>query len=461
MFNKDVYIRRRNSLKNKVGNGIIVLAGNDEVPMNYKSNTYPFRQDSHFLYFFGIDSPKLLGVIDLDSNREFVVGDDPDLDDIIWMGSQKSLIEKASGAGINQIVSLKEFITYIQNRISRHERIHILPPYSAERVMFLGELFSCTPLEVEQYISKNLIQAIAGLRSVKEEVEIREIESTLNEVTSEMHLTMIRMANEGVMEYEISGAVEGLARKNDRLIPYPVICSVNGEVLHNHNHNNKLQPGQLLLLDAGCESPLHYATDITRTVPVGRTFSPQQKAVYEIVLKMQKEGIQQIKPGIPYLDVHLYTCQILAEELIALGLMKGNAADAVREGAHAMFMPHGLGHMIGLDVHDMEDLGEDNFAYNEEVKRSEIFGTANLRLGKRLEEGYVITVEPGIYFIPELYRQWKQKNKHAGFINYPEVEKYLGFGGIRIEDNVLVTSENHRILGNPIPKEINAIEKIA
>ncbi len=461
MFNKELYIHRRNTLRKQVGNGIIVLAGNDEVPMNYKSNPFPFRQDSNFLYFFGIDTPKLLGVIDLESNREFVVGNDPDLDDIIWMGSQKSLTEKAADAGIHEIVSLKDFISYIQNRISRHEPIHILPPYSAQRVLFLGELFSCTPLEVEQYISKRLIEAVADLRSVKEEAEIQEIESTLNEVTAEMHLTMMKMANEGVMEYEISGAVEGLARKNDRLIPYPVICSVNGEVLHNHNHNNKLQSGQLLLLDAGCESPLHYATDITRTVPVGRKFSTQQKAIYEIVLKMQKEGIQKIQPGIPYLDVHLHTCQILAEELIGLGLMKGNAADAVREGAHAMFMPHGLGHMLGLDVHDMEDLGEDNFAYNEEVQRSETFGTANLRLGKRLEQGNVITVEPGIYFIPELVRQWKQKNMHEGFINYQEVEKYLGFGGIRIEDNVLVTEDNPRILGNPIPKEIRDIEKIA
>lgn len=460
MFDKEIYVSRRKRLKEQINEGIIIIAGNDEVPMNYKANPFPFRQDSNFLYFFGIDTPKLIGVIDLENNQEFVVGDDPNLNDIIWMGKQQSLSDRAADSGITRTVTMKEFITYIQKHVAGKSRIHVLPPYSAERVLFMGELFSCNPLEVEKYISIPLIKAVANLRSKKEDVEIQQIESTLNEITSEMHVTMMKMANAGVMEYEISGTVEGLARKQDRLMAYPVICSVRGEVLHNHNHNNRLKEGQLLLMDAGCESPLHYATDITRTVPVGRKFSDRQKTIYEIVLHMLEEGTRMVKPGIPYMDVHLRTCHILAEGLASLGLMKGNPYEAVQAGAHAMFLPHGLGHMIGLDVHDMEDLGENNFAYDSEITRSEQFGTANLRLGKRLEEGYVITVEPGLYFIPELFEQWKQKNMHPQFINYSEVEKYLDFGGIRIEDNVLVTSDGARVLGTPIPKQISEIETL-
>lgn len=460
MFNKEVYINRREKLKNEIKDGIVIIAGNDEVPMNYKSNPFPFRQDSSFLYFFGIDAPKLLGVIDLDDNNEFLAGDDPSLDDIIWIGNQTNLAEKASGAGIVKTVSMKEFVSYIQKKINQEAKIHILPPYSAERILFLGELFSSNPLEVEKYISLELIQAVAKLRSVKETVEIQEIESTLNDVTYDMHVTMMKMAQDGVMEYDISGSVEGLARKKDRLVPYPVICSINGEVLHNHNHQNKLEQGKLLLMDAGCESPLHYATDITRTVPVGRTFSDEQKAMYDIVLKMQLEAIQQTKPGVPFKNIHLHACKVLVEELINLGIMRGNPDEAVNAGAHAMFMPHGLGHMIGLDVHDMEDFGEDNFAYDDEIIRSKQFGTANLRLGKRLQKGYVVTVEPGIYFIPALISQWKSQKMHDSFINYEKVEKFQNFGGIRIEDNVLVTEDGNRILGKPIPKTINEIENL-
>lgn len=461
MFNKEVYTDRRNKLKKEINNGIVLIVGNDEMPMNYKSNAFPFRQDSNFLYFFGLDAPKLIGVIDVDEDEEYIVGDDFTLDDIIWMGAQPSLNERGAKAGITNIMPLNKFVSEIQQKISSEKPVHILPPYSAKRILFLGELFSSNPLQVEKYISLELIKAVARLRSIKQDIEIKEIEDTLTNQTWDMHVNTMKMANAGVMEHEISGAIEGLARRNDRLVPYPVICSVRGEVLHNHVHNNRLKEGQLLLTDAGCESPEHYATDITRTVPVGRKFSNRQKNLYTIVLQMLQESIKNVKPGVAYKDIHLNACKILAKGLISEGLMKGDPDEAVAAGAHAMFMPHGLGHMIGLDVHDMEDLGEDNFAYDDEIRRSSQFGTANLRLGKKLEPGYVLTVEPGVYFIPELANQWKGQNLHESFINYAAVEKFLDFGGIRIEDNVLVTDSGQRILGKPIPKTIKEIENMA
>ncbi|MFW5656611.1 MAG: aminopeptidase P family protein [Bacteroidota bacterium] len=460
MFHSSIYQNRRKELMASIGPGIALIFGNKETPMNYPGNPYPFRQDSNFLYFFGVDQPGLVGILDADSGEEVILGNELDLDDIIWMGFHETIREKAHKAGIEKVTPAQELVTYINKAKENKRPIHFLPPYPHERRIKLAELLGVVPGAVEKEVSLPLIQAVAALRSRKIPEEIDQMEKTLSEVTHPMFVTAMRMADAGMTEFEIAGTLEGLALREDLRLAYPIICSVRGEVLHNHDHSNVLKSDQMLLVDAGSESPMHYATDITRTIPVNRRFAPRQKAVYEIVLQAQEAAINAIKPGVAFKDIHLLTCKVLTEGLKGLNLLKGNTDNIVEQGAHAMFLPHGLGHMIGLDVHDMEDLGEDNFAYTEEITRSAQFGTANLRLGRPLEEGYVVTVEPGLYFIPALVSQWKEKKMFAEYINYPEVEKFTGFGGVRIEDNILVTKDGYRILGKPIPKTVSEIESL-
>mgnify|MGYP000695868106 FL=1 len=459
MFETRVYRSRRQVLKQKLGSGVALFPGNKEAPINYPANTYYFRQDSSFLYFFGLDSPNLYGLIDIDEDREIIFGDDLSLEDIIWMGHQPRLIERARKVGIKEVKPLKELEPAIKNCLSAGRQIHYLPPYRQETILELARLLGKPAEEVKPGASKELIKATVALRSIKEEIEIKEIESALN-ITREMYLTAMKMARPGKTEWELVGAMEGIALSHGCHLAFPTILTINGQILHNHDHSNRLIKGKLLVIDAGVESTEHYASDITRTLPVGWKFNQKQKEIYEIVLKAQEQAIQAIKPGLPYKEVHLQTCRIIASGLKDLGLMKGNIEEAVEKGAHALFFPHGLGHMLGLDVHDMEGLGEDYVGYNESIKRSEQFGLGYLRLARTLEPGFVLTVEPGIYFIPPLIAQWKKEKKHAEFINYQRVMEYIDFGGIRIEDDVLVTRDGHKVLGRKIPKTVAEIESL-
>ncbi|QQS52792.1 MAG: aminopeptidase P family protein [Bacteroidota bacterium] len=456
MFSPETYRNRRQLLLSSLHNGLILIMGNIHSPRNYKGNTYPFRQDSNFLYFAGIDLPGLALTIDAQSGKATLYGDDLSLEDTIWTGPQPGLAEWASRSGIEQVKSSKELLTAIK----KTSHIHFLPAYPFERKLFLSEVMALPVSELANRHSIPLIEAIVQQRSIKSEEEVAQIEDALNRATGKLHVEAMRMANAGIYEYEIAGQIESTMLRNNCTPAYGIICSVRGEVLHNEYYHNKLETGQMLLIDAGAENAMHYASDLTRTVPVGRRFSSRQKAIYTIVLNALNQSIAAIRPGVPYREIHLQAARIIATGLKEAGLMKGDINEAVAQGAHALFFPHGLGHMMGLDVHDMEDLGENYVGYDATVQRSSQFGTAYLRLARTLQTGFTLTVEPGIYFIPTLIKMWKNEKKFEAFINYIEVEKYLDFGGIRIEDNVLVTEQAGRILGKPVPKSIEEIESL-
>jgi Xaa-Pro aminopeptidase len=460
MFTKEIYIERRSHLKNIVNDGIILLIGNSECPMNYKANTFPFRQDSNFLYYFGIDEPDLAGIIDVDANTETLFGNEPDLEDTIWMGYQESMKEKSQKAGVVSSGTWDDLKYAVDKAIRQNRAIHWLPPYSEERRSKLSFLLGLHYEHNYKSASEELIKAVVAQRSCKNEAEVTEMEKTLNGVTKEFYLEAMHQIKPGKYEYEIAGLINGIVLEKNCSMAYPIICSVNGHILHNHYHGNQLRSGNLLLIDAGAESPLHYATDLTRTFPVSGKFTGLQKDIYNIVLQAEVESVKAIKPGIKYLDIHLQASSIICQGLKDLGLMKGNVEDAVQAGAHALFFPHGLGHMIGLDVHDMEDLGEEFVGYDEDIKRTDQFGTGYLRLAKKLKEGYTLTVEPGIYFIPALIDKWMSEKRHSAFIEYEKIAKFIGFGGIRIEDNVLVSAAGHKIIGDPVPKTVSEIENI-
>lgn len=459
MFASKTYINRRDELKKIMKSGILFFPGAVDTPMNYRSNTYKFRQDSTFLYYFGIDAPNLAAVIDVDNDREIIFGDDRDIEDIVWMGPEKSISEKAFGVGISETKSMSKLIEAIASHTKAGEIVHYLPQHQSQIMIEFEKWISIHPAEVNNKSSKELIRAVVKQRSIKSDEEVAEIEKALD-ISYLMNTIAMRASSAGTLEREIFGAVEGLALGMGNGVSFPVIFSVNGETLHNHHHENIMKDGDLALLDSGAESLLHYASDITRTFPVSGKFTTRQKDIYNIVLDSQLEAINSIKPEVSYKDIHLKTAEVIANSLKEIGLMKGNIDDAVKEGAHALFYPHGLGHMLGLDVHDMEGLGEVFVGYDEKTQRSDQFGLAYLRLAKELHPGFVITVEPGIYFIPQLYKNWKAENKLAEFINYDKVGEYMDFGGIRIEDDVLVTETGNRVLGKtPIPKTVDEVEK--
>lgn len=428
--------------------------------MNYKANTYHFRQDSSFLYYFGINKPGFYGICDSESGIDTLFGNDFDMDDIIWMGEQPLVQDLASNVGVGASASLKELSSVLQSAISSGRKIHILPPYRGDQQLALSDLCAVSIEAVKKFVSEELIRAVVRMRSVKDSFEIGEIEKAV-EVAGLMHTTAMKMAFPGNYERELAGAIEGIALSHGGPVSFPVILSMNGQTLHNHYHGNELEEGRMVVCDAGTESELCYASDITRTFPVGGKFSARQKDIYNIVLKANVETIKASLPGKSYREVHLQAARIIASGLKDLGLMKGDVDEAVASGAHALFFPHGLGHMLGLDVHDMEGLGENLVGYSETIKRSEQFGLAYLRMGRELEPGFVITNEPGCYFIPALIQQWKSEKKLEQFINYSEVDSYLGFGGVRIEDDVLITETGSRVIGSPIPKTVEEVEATA
>ena len=394
----------------------------------------------------------------MDEGSDILVGDDVSMDDIIWMGPQPLMKDQALECGTTHTLSSGKLGEYIQGAILKGRRVHILPPYRGDRWLALEGIFGKSHGEIKKHISEELIRAVIKMRSVKDALEIAEIEKAID-VAYIMHTTSMKMAMPGVVEQEIAGAIEGIALAHGGPVSFPVILSVDGQTLHNHHHHNVLEEGRMMVTDAGCETSMHYASDITRTVPVGGKFNTRQKEIYEIVLKANMVTIEAIRPGTYYRDVHLLAARTIAEGLRDLGIMKGDMEEAVRQGAHALFFPHGLGHMMGLDVHDMEGLGENFVGYDETIRRSEQFGLAFLRFARKLEPGFVLTDEPGCYFIPALIDLWRSEGRFTEFINYDKAELYKDFGGVRIEDDILVTETGHKVLGKPIPKTVKEVEE--
>ena len=460
MFAQKVYIERRKRLRDQIGSGIILLLGNEESPMNYPDNQYPFRQDSSFLYFFGLDYPGLAAVIDVDEDKEYVFGDDLTVDDIIWMGPQPSLREKCQKVGISETAALDRLQGILKKAVEQGRRVHFLPQYRAENIMKIQQMLGVALSEIPTRISETLIKAVVAQRSIKTEEEIAEIEAALD-ISYEMQTLGMKMSKPGMYEREIVGAMEGLVLSRGSCLSFPTIFTIHGETLHNHYYGNQMKEGDIAVNDSGAESVLHYSSDITRTVPISGKFTDRQNEIYTIVLNAQEKTIGAVQPGIEFRNVHLLAYKTLASGLKELGLMKGDTDEAVDAGAVTLFFQCGLGHMMGLDTHDMEDIGENYVGYTDTIKRNPEFGWKSLRLGKELEAGFVITVEPGVYFIPELIDRWKAEKKCCDFINYSMVEKYRDFGGVRIEDDILVTENGHRVLGKKIPKTIDEVEIMA
>lgn len=460
MFEAAIYTQRRDRLRALLGEGVVLFLGNASSPMNYAGNEYPFRQDSSFLYFWGLDAPGLDATIDLDAGHAVVYGPDPTLDDLVWTGPAPGLADRVAAAGADEGRAPAALAEVVRAARAAGRTVHVLPPYRARHRERLAELFETTPAATEALVSQPLIEAVVALRAPKSTDEVAEMEKAL-EATHAMHVLGMQQARPGVAERTVAGAVEGIAWAFGRGPAFPVICSARGETLHVYATDHRFERGELALLDAGGTAVSHYAGDVTRVTPVGGRFSERQRAVYETVLSAQRAAIDGMRPGVRFLDLHHLAARHLVEGLKALGLMRGDPDEAVAAGAHALFFPHGLGHLIGLDVHDMEALGEDFVGYDAETRRSDQFGLRSLRFGRALEEGFVLTVEPGLYFIPALIDRWRAEGRHADFIAYDALDAYRGFGGIRIEDDVLVTADGHRVLGPPIPKTVEEVEALA
>lgn len=456
MFSKDTYQRRRNALKQKLSGGVVVFLGNIENPVNFADNTYPFRQDSNFLYYFGIIEPGLAAVIDVDEGKTIVFGDELTIDQIVWMGRLETIHAKAEKSGVPDALPSKSLVDYVKKASDAGRKVHYLPPYQSSNKILLSNLLGLKIAELAP--SVELIKAIVSQRAFKEDQEIAEIEKAVN-VSNQMHLLAMRMAKAGMKEYELGNAVENLAANVECRLAYPSIITINGQVLHNHYQGNTLKSGDMILNDSGAETAMGYAGDLTRTFPVDRKFTTRQREMYNIVHQSFLDSQSIMKPGVNFKEVHLTASQTIVRGLTELGLMKGDPEEAVRNNAHTLFLQCGSGHMMGLDVHDMEDLGEQYVGYTqEEPKDTSTFGWKSLRLGRPLEKGFVVTVEPGIYIIPELIDIWQSENKNAQFIDYDKVNEYRNFGGIRIEDNFLITDEGYKLLGDGLIHSCDEVE---
>jgi Xaa-Pro aminopeptidase len=444
MFSKDTYIKRRQELKKLVGKGVIVLFGNNESPANYPANTYaPMRQDSSFLCFFGQHRDGLVGVIDIDNDTEMLFGDDIDVEDIVWMGFTPSVADLAAEVGITKTAPMKDLTSYIKHQTSK---IHFLPPYRYDIMIQIMDLLGIHPSKQKEAASLDLIKAVVKMRATKSAEEIAYIERACD-VGYAMHTTAQLLIRPGVTERFIAGQVDGIARSLAQGNSFATIFSQHGEIMHGNPSDTKLEAGRLVICDAGCELN-DYCSDHTRTMPVSGTFTQRQLELYKIVEECHDYVLDVAKPGVKYMDVHFAVCRLMTERLKEIGLMKGDTDEAVAAGAHAMFLPHGLGHMMGMDVHDMEGLGQIYVGFDEETRPNlEQFGTNCLRMGRKLEEGFVMTDEPGIYFIPALIDDWKAKGHCKEFLNYEMLETYKDFGGIRIEDDILITKDGCRFLG--------------
>lgn len=456
MFAKETYVQRRALLKKKLGSGVLLFLGNDECGLNYEDNTFRYRQDSTFLYYFGLSGAGLSAIIDIDADREIIFGDELSIDAIVWMGAQPTLHEKCERIGMKEIMPSADIVSYLHQCVQKGKTVHYLPPYRAEHKLKLMDWLGIPPARQEGSVP--FIRAIVAQRNYKSDEEIAEIEKACN-VTADMHIAATKFLRPGMYEYEVVAEMNRVAQANNCELSFATIATINGQTLHNHYHGNKVKPGDLFLIDAGAEVESGYAGDMSSTIPADKKFTTRQREVYEIQNAMHLESVKALRPGIPYMEVYELAARILVDGMKELGLMKGNTDDAVREGAHALLFPHGLGHMMGLDVHDMENLGELWVGYDGQPKSTQ-FGRKSQRLAIPLEERFVITVEPGIYFIPELIDRWKAEKKFTDFINYEKVEAYKGFGGIRNEEDYLITANGSRRLGKKIPLTPDEVEAL-
>ncbi|MBN2773722.1 MAG: aminopeptidase P N-terminal domain-containing protein [Prolixibacteraceae bacterium] len=456
MFQSNTYIERRKVLKQKVGSGLILFLGNDESPMNYTDNTYHFRQDSTFLYYFGISHPELAAIIDIDNDKEIIFGNDYTIDDIVWMGPQPTIKERAEMCGVAESKPLKELDVFIKKAGSR--KIHFLPLYRSENKIKLQNLLGLHPDKVQEKSSIELVKAVVSQREIKTEEEISEIHKAVD-VSVDMHIAAIRFARPGMTEAEVAAEIHKIALSAGGNIAFPIIATINGQTLHNHYHGNKITEGDLFLVDAGYETTMGYAGDLSSTFPVGKTFSSEQKEIYQLTLEAHQAAVSALEFNQPFRNAHLAACLAIFDGMKTMGFTKGNTNDAIAEGAHALFFPCGTGHMMGLDVHDMENLGEIWVGYDGQPKSTQ-FGLKSLRLAKPLQAGHVFTVEPGIYFIPELIDLWRGQNKFKNFINWEKVNSYRNFGGIRNEENFVMTETGAKLLGKPKPKTIEEVEAL-
>jgi Xaa-Pro aminopeptidase len=461
LFDKQVYIDRRHTLKQNIGlDGLILLLGNEDSSMNYKDNCYPFRQDSSFLYYFGLDVPMLAAVIDTDTGEEVIFGNELTIDDIIWTGILPTVNEMASMVGVTQTKPYDQIIHYVHKALISGRTVHILPPYRPESKIKLASWFNTSLDDVNDFVSIKLIKAVIAQRVIKSSLEVAELEKAVS-ISVDMQLAVIKNTRPGIKEYELVARAHEVAMANNSRLGYPAIITTHGQTLHTHYYGNTLQEGRMLLADIGAENAMHYGGDLTRTCPVGKKFTSRQKELYEVVLASMDHAISMLKPGVQYKAIHLAACQKLVEGLTKVNLMKGDPTEAVTAGAHTMFFQCGLGHMLGMDTHDMEDLGEPYVGYTDTLKKeTSIFGLKSLRLGRELQAGFVLTVEPGIYIIPELIDRWQAEKKYTDFINYDVLNTYRDFGGIRIEDNFLITDNSSQLLGKYLPKSLKEIEEL-
>lgn len=458
MFSKETYIQRRQALKAKMSNGLILILGNNESPANGPYNNYTYRQDSCFLYFFGAKRDGLAGIIDVDNDREYLLGDDIDIDDIIWYGSVDSVANMGEAVGVDHSGTFSQLKSLIDGALNENRTIHFLPPYRHDNQILLHNLLGINTEELSSKASVELIKAIVDLRSTKSSEEITEIERACS-IGFKMHTTAMKLCQPGVTEHFIGGMISGVAEAFGAMVSFPSIVTMHGDVMHGYPSDSHLETGRLLLCDAGAETINHYCSDNTRTTPISGKFTNRQKEIYSIVEECHDLALNEAKPGIFWYDVHMDVCKHIINKMKELGLMKGDTDEAAKAGAHALFLPHGLGHMMGMDVHDMEALGQQYVGFDNEIQPSAQFGTASLRMGRRLQEGFVVTDEPGIYFIPALIDLWKKEGTNANFLNFDVIEKYKDFGGIRIEDDILITSDGARILGKDrIPYHIDEVE---
>lgn len=457
MFKQETYIQRRKVLAEKIGSGLILLLGNDESPMNYADNGYHFRQDSTFLYYFGIDFPGIAAIIDVDNNTQTIFGNDYSIDDIVWMGPQPTMAERAYQSGVTVVNPLADLSVALAGAKSR--KIHFLPPYRPEHKIQLLGLLGIKPEQAGAESSVELIKAVVSQREIKSDEEITEIELAVD-LSVDMHVAGMQTAKAGMTEAQVAARIHEIALSANGQLSFPIIATINGQTLHNHFHGNVLKSGDLLLLDAGGEVESHYAGDLSSTFPVDATFTAQQKLIYEMSLQAHQAAIDALALNAPFRNAHLAACRSITDNMKSLGLLKGNTDDIIAAGAHALFMPCGTGHMMGLDVHDMENLGEVWVGYDGEPKSTQ-FGLKSLRFAKPLKAGHVFTIEPGIYFIPELMDKWRGEGVFADFIVWDEIFKFRNFGGIRNEEDFLMTESGARRLGTKVkPKTVAEVEAV-
>ncbi len=458
MFAQKTYIERRRVLKEKLGKGLILFFGNEESPMNYPDNPYHFRQDSTFLYYFGIQRPGLVAILDIENDSEIIFGDEYSVEDYVWMGPQPTIAVKAEKCGIENVLPAAKLASILEEAIKKRRQIHFLPLYRPENKIKLQELTGISPGELSARFSVDLVRAVVNQREFKTEEEIAELNQAVD-ISVDMHIAAMKYAKHGMTEAQVTAEIHKIAIASGGNISFPIIATINGQTLHNHYHGNVIKEGDLFLIDAGFENKMSYAGDLSSTIPVSEKFTSEQKEIYNLTLDAHQSAIDALGVGIPFRNAHFAACRTIFEGLKAMGFTKGNTNEAYDAGAHALFFPCGTGHMMGLDVHDMEDLGEVWVGYDGQPKSTQ-FGLKSLRLSKPLQPGHVFTIEPGIYFIPELIDFWRSQKKFNEFINWDKVNSYRNFGGIRNEEDFVMTVNGARLLGKNKPKTIQEVEAI-